>query len=221
MAKKFNVTIQCMAVYTATIEVDDDASYEEALEEARMNLSEIPLGELEYVQDSDILDEENCYFEDDENDDDFSEKDCGDNSKQNTNCTDEYEDNFVSVWDYFDNRMKMLGYDISVKDFGTLAEEREMFGKPMSSLGTTASKKDKHCPVIKLYVPSDYSSMSISVHDRNGDFIADGREVFRCRIKTIDEKTMEDVINIIQEKFGSYSSDNYMPRDLEIERIEK
>ena len=33
MTKKFNVTIQCMAVYTATIEVDDDASYEEALEE--------------------------------------------------------------------------------------------------------------------------------------------------------------------------------------------
>lgn len=61
--KKFYVTINCAAVYNACIEVEDDATFDDAIEEAKMQLKDIPLGELEYVQGSDTLDEENCYFE--------------------------------------------------------------------------------------------------------------------------------------------------------------
>ena len=64
--KKFYVTINCAAVYNGCIEVDDDTTLEEAIEEAKMQLKDIPLGELEYVQGSDTLDEDNCYFEDED-----------------------------------------------------------------------------------------------------------------------------------------------------------
>lgn len=61
--KKLNVTVQCMAVYNSSIEVPDDMTLEEAIEYAKGHLDEIPCSELEYVSDSDELDEENCDFE--------------------------------------------------------------------------------------------------------------------------------------------------------------
>ena len=61
--KKLNVTVQCMAVYNSSIEVPDYMTLEEAIEYAKGHLDEIPCGELEYVSDSDELDEENCDFE--------------------------------------------------------------------------------------------------------------------------------------------------------------
>lgn len=61
--KKLNVTVQCMAVYNSSIEVPDDMTLEEAIEYANRHLDEIPLGELEYVSDSDELDEDNCDFD--------------------------------------------------------------------------------------------------------------------------------------------------------------
>ena len=64
--KTLNVTVQCMAVYNSSIEVPDDMTFEEAIEYAKNHLNEIPLGELEYVDDSDVLDEENCDFEEEE-----------------------------------------------------------------------------------------------------------------------------------------------------------
>lgn len=64
--KKLNVTVQCEAVYDSSIEVPDNMSIEEAIEYAKKYINEIPLGELEYISDSDELDEESCEFEDEE-----------------------------------------------------------------------------------------------------------------------------------------------------------
>lgn len=64
--KRLNVTIQCMAVYNSSIEVPEGMTLEEAIEYAKNHLNEIPLEELEYVADSDVLDEDNCDFEEDE-----------------------------------------------------------------------------------------------------------------------------------------------------------
>ncbi len=64
--KRLNVTVQCMAVYNSSIEVPEEMTFEEAIEYAKNHLDEIPLGELEYVSDSDTLDEENCDFEEDD-----------------------------------------------------------------------------------------------------------------------------------------------------------
>lgn len=61
--KKLNVTVQCMAVYNSSIEVPDNMTLEESIEYAKEHLAEIPCGELEYIADSDELDEENCDFE--------------------------------------------------------------------------------------------------------------------------------------------------------------
>ena len=64
--KTLNVTIQCMAVYNSSIEVPEEMTLEEAIEYAKNHLNEIPLEELEYVNDSDILDEDNCDFEEED-----------------------------------------------------------------------------------------------------------------------------------------------------------
>lgn len=63
--KRLNVTVQCMAVYNSGIDVPDDMTLEEAIEYAKEHIDEIPCGELEYISDSDVLDEENCDFEED------------------------------------------------------------------------------------------------------------------------------------------------------------
>ena len=60
--KRLNVTVQCMAVYNSSIEVPDNMTLEEAIEYAKKHLAEIPCGELEYISDSDELDEEGDYF---------------------------------------------------------------------------------------------------------------------------------------------------------------
>lgn len=62
--RTLNVTINCQAYYKNSIEVPADFSREQALDYAREHLEDIPLGELEYVTDSDQLDEENCDFAD-------------------------------------------------------------------------------------------------------------------------------------------------------------
>ena len=64
MTKTLNVTVLCQAYYKNSIEVPDNLSREEALDYAREHLEDIPLGVLEYVTDSDQLDEENCDFAD-------------------------------------------------------------------------------------------------------------------------------------------------------------
>lgn len=64
--KRLNVTVQCMAVYNSSIEVPDDMTLEEAIEYANEHLDKIPCNKLEYVPDSDILDEENCDFDEED-----------------------------------------------------------------------------------------------------------------------------------------------------------
>lgn len=62
--RRLNVTIACQAVYNSSIDVPKELSIEEALEYAKMHIAEIPLGALDYIPDSDVLDIENCDFED-------------------------------------------------------------------------------------------------------------------------------------------------------------
>lgn len=60
--KTLNITAQCLAVYNSSIEVPFDMSLEEAVKYAKDHIDEIPIGELEYISDSDQIDEENCCF---------------------------------------------------------------------------------------------------------------------------------------------------------------
>ncbi len=61
--KRLNVTVTCMAVYCSGIDVPDEMTLEEAIEYAKQHIDEIPIGELEWISDSDEIDEENCDFE--------------------------------------------------------------------------------------------------------------------------------------------------------------
>jgi len=62
LTKTLNVSILCQAYYNSSIEVPDSLTLEEAIEYAKDHLPDIPRGHLEYVVDSDQLDEENCDF---------------------------------------------------------------------------------------------------------------------------------------------------------------
>ena len=63
--KRLNVTATCMAFYNSGIDVPDEMNLEEAIEYAKEHINEIPIGELEWIPDSDEIDEENCDFEED------------------------------------------------------------------------------------------------------------------------------------------------------------
>ena len=63
--KRLNVTVTCMAVYNSGIDVPDEMILEEAIGYAKEHINEIPIGELEWIPDSDEIDEENCDFEED------------------------------------------------------------------------------------------------------------------------------------------------------------
>lgn len=71
--RKLNVTVQCMAVYNSSIMVPRELTFEEAIKYAKEHIDEINLGELEYISDSDELDEENCDFDEEED----TDSDCG------------------------------------------------------------------------------------------------------------------------------------------------
>ena len=63
--KTLNVTIVCQAVYNSHIDVPDEMTLEEAVEHAKKHLDECDIEtELEYISDSDELDEDNCDFAD-------------------------------------------------------------------------------------------------------------------------------------------------------------
>ena len=63
--KRLDITVNCMAVYNSFIDVPDDMTIEEAIEYAKEHLSDVPIPKgLEWVPDSDVLDEDNCQFED-------------------------------------------------------------------------------------------------------------------------------------------------------------
>ncbi|HUM82623.1 MAG TPA: hypothetical protein PLN48_02470 [Lachnospiraceae bacterium] len=60
--KRPNVTVNCMAAYNSEIDAPADMGIEDAIRYAKEHLDDIPLGEIEYVMDSDELDEDNCDF---------------------------------------------------------------------------------------------------------------------------------------------------------------
>lgn len=61
--KTLNLTVCCKAYYNSSIEVPDDFTREQALEYAKAHLNEVPITDgLEYVSESDELDEDNCDF---------------------------------------------------------------------------------------------------------------------------------------------------------------
>lgn len=63
--KYFNVTICCQAYYNSQIKLPRgfSGSYEDAIAYSKKHLDEAPLGKLEYISASDVLDEENCSFD--------------------------------------------------------------------------------------------------------------------------------------------------------------
>lgn len=61
--KRLNVTINCYAVYNSALDVPIEMDFEKAILYAKKHIDEIPLGVLEYVPNSDELDEENCSFD--------------------------------------------------------------------------------------------------------------------------------------------------------------
>lgn len=67
--RKLNVAVQCMATYNSEIEVPDDMSLENAVEYAKEHIDEINIGELNWVSDSDEIDEEHCFFTTDDEED--------------------------------------------------------------------------------------------------------------------------------------------------------
>lgn len=63
--KRLDITVNCMAVYNSFIDVPDNMDIDEAIKYAKEHLSDVPILEgLEWVPGSDVLDEENCEFED-------------------------------------------------------------------------------------------------------------------------------------------------------------
>lgn len=65
--KKLNVTIEFSKVGVSSIMVPDNLTLEEAIEYAKEHINEIPIpSQSDYICGSDIIDEENCNFDEDE-----------------------------------------------------------------------------------------------------------------------------------------------------------
>lgn len=61
--RTLNLTVKCQASYSSRIEVPADLTLNEAIEYAKQRLDEVPIeGHLEYVSGSDVLDIDNCDF---------------------------------------------------------------------------------------------------------------------------------------------------------------
>lgn len=62
--KKLIASCTCTVAYTGAIDVPEDYTLEQAIGYAREHIDEIPIeSNLEYIGDTDELDEENCSFE--------------------------------------------------------------------------------------------------------------------------------------------------------------
>lgn len=64
--KTLNVTCSCMATYSSSIEVPVNMSLKDAIEYAKEHIDRINVTELEYVYDSDSINEEGCSFDENE-----------------------------------------------------------------------------------------------------------------------------------------------------------
>lgn len=64
--KKLNVTIMYSVCGVSSIMVPDDMTLEEAIQYAKDHINEINTpSQADYISDSDIIDEDNCDFEED------------------------------------------------------------------------------------------------------------------------------------------------------------
>lgn len=68
MSKILHCRIYAEVYYDSEIEVDDNLSLEEAVDYAKKHINEIPISTLEYIPDSDTIDDEDVlngefYFE--------------------------------------------------------------------------------------------------------------------------------------------------------------
>lgn len=63
--KKFHVGVVCEAMYYSVIEVPDKYTYEQAVQYVQEHIDEIPVTTLNWISDSDQVDAESCWFEDD------------------------------------------------------------------------------------------------------------------------------------------------------------
>lgn len=61
--KILNLTMWRSAIFGSSIKVPDNMTKQEAIAYAKAHKSEASLGTLEYTLDSDIIDEENCKFD--------------------------------------------------------------------------------------------------------------------------------------------------------------
>ena len=122
--------------------------------------------------------------------------------------------NIVNLWDVFDNVMSSSGYSTTVIDADTLDEERSLFGKPSSCMGTIATKEDRYCPFFRLYIFNTFDSFTIRVYDRNGNAILSGRELVSYKVTS--DMTVEQVRDVICElihRFAPYDKENPVPRE--------
>ena len=136
-----------------------------------------------------------------------------DEDDEDDNLTPEQK-NIVNLWDVFDNVMSSNGYSTTVIDADTLDEERSLFGKPSSCMGTIATKEDRYCPFFRLYIFNTFDSFTVRVYDRNGNAILSGREL--ASYKVTSDMTVEQVKDAICElihRFASYDKGNPVPRE--------
>ncbi len=62
--KRLNVSVSCMATYNSHIDVPADMSLKKAVEYANEHIGSLQIEtDLEYVSDSDIINEESCHFD--------------------------------------------------------------------------------------------------------------------------------------------------------------
>lgn len=62
--KILNVTMICKAVYSSCISVPDEMTFEDAIKYAKEHNEQICVGEMKWISDIEI-DEENCNFDED------------------------------------------------------------------------------------------------------------------------------------------------------------
>jgi hypothetical protein len=207
---KFNVSIICSAVYTAEIEVPDDATFEEAIEIAQDELPNIPLGELEYIPYSDELDTDNCSFEEDVDEKEYDEDEIELTTEQK---------HIADLWDTFDAEMENRGYHILITDESVRNEEREDYGKPLSPLGSLAIKDDNFCCTIKLIVGNNLSGLSLVVYEGNGSNVINTNEVGRLTFSEYTTTSLLDGIDTVINIFGNFNKDNLIPQNWEKQNI--
>ena len=129
------------------------------------------------------------------------------------------ENQTIKIWDMFDEFMNENGCNTWVTTPEDWEEERSQFGKPMSALGTRAYKEDKYAPITRLYISPQYDIVSISVIDRCGNNVLDGKEIARIKLTNTTCEAMQKALDIIKDNFLIYNENNTVPTKFEKQEI--